>query len=255
MAIEQTKPEVAAAVGIPLREFEAVVETIEELLRSGKYQVFLANDNVIRLIGEIDEFRVAFGKRLGGDSIDRKKAQDCMEELRTFLQVILANGKLVTAAGIFEKQVYDDDFEKIKDNPEGANELRAIIAKKLHLTSTKFATDALRERGKRLATIIGPVLEDLDIEIVSRRKNLAQGVEIDSPFLRVHLRYSHGGKTNYPFSIPPWVTDPPRELNSFDLECDETDIDLLINRLLQAKELLRNAIDAKIPNKNIEENK
>ena len=45
---------------------------------------------------------------------------------------------------------------------------------------------------------------------------------------------------------PPWATNVPVVTEGLELDCDETDIDLLIARLLQAKELLKKAIEAKI---------
>jgi hypothetical protein len=42
------------------------------------------------------------------------------------------------------------------------------------------------------------------------------------------------------------VTTPQQQIDIFDFECDETDIDFLVSRLLQAKELLSKAIDAKL---------
>lgn len=245
MAAEQTKSKEAQA-GIPLPEFEAAVDMLEQLQRSGKFQIFLTREHSIRFVGETDEFRVAFGKRLGIDLIDKKKSQDCMEEVQSFLQVVVATSKPETAARLFEAHVYDEEFESAKEDAARSNALRKIIEAKVALVTTKLASDAMRERARRLATAVGAVVEDVDIEIISRRKSLTQGIEIEAPFLRIRLRYTTGGEPRFVFPLPPWVTGPSRDFRSFELECDENDIDLLISRLVEAKELLSKSIDAKV---------
>jgi hypothetical protein len=242
---EHAKPNEGNA-GIALSEFEAAVDTLEQLQRSGKFQIFLAREHSIRFIGETDEFRVAFGKRLGIELVEKKKAQECLDELQIFLQAVIAVPKLESTAKIFEEQVYDEDFTNAKEDTDRLNGLRKIIETKISLIATKLASDAMRERARRLATAVGAIMEDVDIEIISKRQNLVQGLEIEAPFLRLGLRHTTGSDSKYPFPLPPWFTNRPKDFKSFELECDENDIDLLISRLLRAKDLLSKSLGVKV---------
>lgn len=233
-------------IGSPLSEFQAALEALISLQEQGKYQVFLVRENLVRLIGDSDEFRIFLIKRSGNESIDGKKAQAYLEEIQTALQLMLAVGKAERAVQILESSVYDDEFESAKNNEELKVELRTTIRSKLDLVSAGLVTETLTERSKRLSTVSGPMLEDLDVEIISKRHSFTNGVDLKTPFLRIKVRYAVGGKSNFPFAFPPWVTNPPRDTSTFELECDETDIDVLISRLLQAKEILRNSIDDKV---------
>jgi hypothetical protein len=47
------------------------------------------------------------------------------------------------------------------------------------------------------------------------------------------------------FFAPPWLP-ATSEGRAFELECDETDIDLLVGRLLKAKELLSGAVERSV---------
>lgn len=161
MAAEQTKPNEAQA-GIPLPEFEAAVDTLQQLQRIGKFQIFLAREHSIRFVGETDEFRVAFGKRLGIDLIDKKKSQDCLEEVQSFLQVVIATSKPETAARLFEEHVYNDEFDRAKEDVDRSNALRKIIEAKVALVTTKLASDAMRQRARRLATAVAVIDREKD---------------------------------------------------------------------------------------------
>ena len=82
-------------------------------------------------------------------------------------------------------------------------------------------------------------MEDLDVEVVSEREDRLEDSHVTDPFLRLRLRYSEGGCL--PFRLFRFSFGPRAafaETKSFDFECDETDIDLLLLRLKAAKELL-----------------
>lgn len=233
-------------LGIPVIDFEAASETLQELCQEGKYQIFLFRGSLIKFVGEIDEFRLRLGKKLGQDIADRKRVAGCLQELTIFLQVCIATTTQASAIRIFERQVYEDDFAKAKKDHEQTENLRHIIKQKIGVVISKLLSSALKERSKRLESVIGPILEEIDIEIISRRRSLANDVDIDTPFLRIRLLHTMGGKHEFPYLMPPWILDPPSAQASFDLECDETDIDFLIRRLVQAKELLSKAIEDKL---------
>jgi hypothetical protein len=248
-------PREEAQLGNPLSEFETAVDVMQHLHRQGRYQIFLGRESRIRFIGDIDEFKTALNTALGKTSrepIDIAPCEHLLSEIQLFLQVAMAV-ELPRARQIFEREVFDDDFEKFRKEPVVLDKFRGIIGKKLESVSDKLASETLRDRARRLATIIGPILEDLDIDIVSRRKSPAVTADVEVPFLRLGLRYSLGGDTKFPYGVPIWVRNYPRNVQSFELEFDETDIDLLVARLVQAKELLQGAIHAKIQTKGITE--
>lgn len=244
VASEKQNP--SLQIGVPLAEFRAAVDTLLALQEQGRYQVFLARENVIRLIGDVDEFRAALGKRLGSDPIDVKKTRSYLEEVQMMLQVIIGTGSSTAASRVLESNVYESKFGAAKGNKEVLEDLRNALNSKVELVSAKLTSDALTERSKRLATVIGPMLEDLDVEVVSKRQSFSEGTQVTTPFLRIKVRYSVGGETRFPFSFPSWLANPFQDSKTFELECDESDVDVLISRLLQAKEILRQAIDAKV---------
>ncbi len=231
--------------GLPLSDFEVAADVLQTLQKEGKYQIFLARPDSIRLIGDSDQFRVSLAKRLGGTAVDGKRSDSLLREIQMFLQIAVVAEKVSAAARILEENVFDDELQAAKDNEALQKELRAIIAKKLEIVLESFTSDALRDRMRRLGTTVGPLVQDLDFDLVSQRQAYGTRKEIGTPFLRLRVRYSSGGKRSFPF-LPPWLPDAPTDVESFELECDETDIDLLVSRLLQAKELLRTAIEARV---------
>jgi hypothetical protein len=181
-----------ARLGIPKAEFLAGADVVHELCNAGKYQILLTRNNFIRFVGEIDQFRVSLVQRLGGDAIEKKKAESILRELQRFLQVLLATGSSAEASGLLERQVYNEEFDAAKAKPDLVEKLRSVLREKVDAVYSKLSSEGLIGRGKRLATAAGAILEDLDIEIISSRKALTEGVDIESPFLRIRLRYSLG---------------------------------------------------------------
>lgn len=244
MGQENLKPE--PSLGIAWAEFEASVDVVDLLRQTGKFQLFLARETSIRIIGGIDEFRVFLAKKIGSETLEKTKAAECLREIQLFLQVAISTAKTpAVAANVFERNVYDDEFAAAKEDLALTELYRTILKRKTELIFAKFAPSEMADRAKRLSTAIGPALEDLDIEVISRRRDLTQAIDVDAPFLRLRLRYSKPNAGNFPFAFPAWLVNAPRNIEGFELECDETDIDLLVSRLLQAKELLRQAIDVK----------
>jgi hypothetical protein len=245
-AAEKTSSSSEPILGTPLPEFQATVDTLQQLCQDAKFQIFLARGNLIRFIGDPDEFRMALGSRLKIEPVDKNKADKYLEEVQMFLQVLVAMRSSGASVRVFRNHVYDNEFREAKKNPDRAKALQEIIKQKIDAVVSKLSSNALLERAKRLATVIGPSLEEVDIEIVSERKSPAKKADIEGPFLRLRFLYLEESESVYPFMPPPWLTDPPRNARAFDLECDETDIDLVLKRLIQAKNLLNRAIDLKV---------
>lgn len=232
-------------LGIPLSEFDAAVETLKELQREGKYQIFLARGSRIRFMGETDDFRLAWAKKLDTEIIDRKKAEECLEELKLFLRLRIVTNTSENALEVLE-DYYDAEFREAKDDPKLTKEYREEIQRKVEVVTGSLVTANLINRARRLGTVPGPLLEDLDMEIIASRRSISQGLSIEGPFLRISLQYSLRERSDALEALSGWAVDPSSDVRSFELECDETDIDLLITRLLQAKELLKQAVDHKL---------
>lgn len=241
---DKTKSSEKIRLGVPVDDFEATVDALQQLCQEGKYQIFLAREGAFKFVGEIDELRLDLGKKFGADVIDRKRIARCLQELKMLLQVCIVSPTPATAVNFIETRIYDDDFAKVKKDPVQTENLRQILQQKVNAVFGKLLSDAFRERFKRLESAVGPVLEDIDVELISRRRSPVNDADINAPFLRIRLLHTTRG--NSAFFVPAWIANPARDMHTFDLECDETDIDLLIRRLLQAKELLSKAIEAKV---------
>jgi hypothetical protein len=248
MAKEEAKT-AGPQVGAPLVDFEAAVDTLHRLQREGTYQIFLAGESRARLVGDTDAFRVSLASNLGSGPIETKRVDKLLDEVQAVLQVLLATQDGAGAARLLEEAVYDDEFEAAKEDQEASKKLREIVTKKVEIVGEKLRSEAMRERMKRLSTTVGPLLQDVDFDLVSQRHSSTGNKDISSPFLRLTLRYSVGSKTQWPFLPPPWATNLPVATEALEFDCDETDIDLLVTRLLQAKEFLKKAIEATVESK------
>ena len=232
-------------LGLPYREFEATVDTLAALRGEGRDQLFLARQSSLRVIGNVDELRLTLGKKLGGETPERARAERLLEEVQTFVQVFLSCGNPEQALDVFERQIFREKFREVDKDSDTVEALRDLLKKKIQCAS-RLVLPSLLERAKRLSTALGPLLEDVDIELISQRACRPAGAEITSPFLRLRFRYSVGGETQFPLFLLPWVTDAPRNTKSFEIECDESDIDLMVRRLLEAKEILARSLKEKV---------
>lgn len=242
MTNDNSKPPLPS-VGVSLDGFDAALAALDELQRGGKVQLFLTRGNSVRFIGDIHHLHALICKKLGLEP-EASRAQKYLLEIQMFLQVAISTEQIKHAVDSLEKHVYEDEFTAA-GTPEAAATLRACLTSKFERIYSLNCVASMRQRLKRLQTVVGPTLEDMDTEIVSTRSDSTQAVDINTPFLRLRLRYSSSEAVGFPFAFPPWFTNSPKNIKGFELECDETDIDVLIARLLQAKEKLSYAIAQK----------
>lgn len=230
--------------GASMDDFNVVMEEFSRLQNENRFSLFQGRENSIRMVGEIDELVIALRKRPRCEKFDAIKVRPIIEEIRQFVQIFLWTGSEDRAVSFLSETAYSDEFEGLDDQPAVKAAFVQHLRVKVALVCKKLVTPPMHERAKRLSSCVGPVLEDLDIEVIQHRHSPFDGQTIISPFLRLKMRYSDKSP-NLPF-FPPWA--PPRsEGRAFELECDETDIDLLIARLLKAKELLNNALKGSVP--------
>lgn len=233
-----------ALPGLEMDVFKAAVDALAELRKAGKFLFFYAKRNGLRLVGEQRVFRECLNEKLGDRTIDEKGAAAALREVHRFARVIIALENDDTAAGFLRNHVYEDKSEKMSEE----NKSRFDEQLRLKASHARQLIDTtLRERERRIRSATGPMLEDVDSEIVLERHDHLDDETIDSPFLRLRFRYTEttGYEPSYFWPSLPWsnILDA-RDTNiaAFELECDETDIDLMLLRLREAKKRLGDAM-------------
>ncbi len=245
---EQSNPEL---LGLPYDRLKAGVQALKDLLNTGKFLVFLSRENSVRLIGEPEDFRRAFAARLDGNSVKVEDAQDCLDEIRGTLGYLITFPNIQHVANFLEQNVFAAHFEDCSEEEE-KSQLRVQLKDKTELVSRELLGEGLRERANRIRSAVGPCIEDLDVEVVSQRQENLTGRSALSPFLRLRIRYSEGPGPDFMGPIFASVLAsmsgyPLRAtgVKSFECECDESDIDLLLLRLVRAKETLLRTMEGK----------
>lgn len=239
MAEENQSETVGELPGVPLDVFEAAVQALVELRDSGRYMVFLGRQTSVKFIGELRDVRDTLGKRLERE-VSEDEAKEALVEIRNFCKATAFFETPKRTLHFLEIQIYEDDLRQLDDPAKKA--FRGLLEAKIGLVSQHLYTDAIRERSRRMESATGPCLEELDVEVVEERHDDFRGRKVGERFLRLRLRYSEGsllGSSSwFLFSVMPWGGVGPHSAASFELECDESDIDLLIFRLTAAKRLL-----------------
>lgn len=216
--------------GLRLASLEATVHTLRELRDSGKFLFFLPRRNWFSLIGDLDEFHSALAKRLGAE-LDKSEAEKALREVRVFLGAILRFRNEEATISVLR------DFYRITRMEKEEDGLEDLIKKKIQIVKEHLLTDGLERRAQRVFSSSGLCLEEIDVDVIGQRFDHLYQSEISHPFLRLRVRYS-SAEPNV-MSLFRWINvDSPEEVQSFEIECDETDIDLLIRRLVTAKQRL-----------------
>lgn len=225
--------------GLPLEQFEEALDAIGELVDRGDFQVFVGRFRNVRIIGDISTFCDVFARRLDAGKIAPSDAKTILREVSNFVQLGLAIPDVEKAVEFLEMHIFDDEVKEMGDEKE---QFRHVLKEKLARVTDQ--TKALRRRLDRLGTTVNPTLEDVDVELINERVDRLRDETLTQPFLRLRLRYSSPPES-YPwasFGFPWAELAPPVPAKSFELECDETDLDLLIRRLIEAKNFLLQSV-------------
>jgi hypothetical protein len=236
--------------GVSLDVFQAGVRALAELRDSGKYLVFLGRQSSVKLVGKAQDFQEALGERLQR-AITEDEVKRALTDIRNFCMLASYSRAPDQSVRFLEHNIYDDEFKALAT--EGKESFRQVLKEKVASVSEHLLTVAMEERGKRMETATGPCVEDLDVEVVRERHDDFRGASVMEPFLRLRLRYSEGTNAGFPFFMvggPRWGGVGPFSLPSFEFECDESDIDLLIIRLAAAKRLLLRSEQAEAEEEN-----
>jgi hypothetical protein len=232
---------------VPLEQFEAGVHALTKLRDEGKYLIFLSRAGSVRFLGEHKAFSDALAASLKREVVGAEDAQKVLQDVRTVLQHSCRFRSPQRAAAFLQDAEYNGVMKRLA-TPERKEQFRGLLVRKVNLVFDSLFKGALAQRAERLTTAVAPCVEDLDVEVVSERRDEFHDENICAPFLRIRLRYSQPADSSFPFVVfaPPFE---PSSLKSFEIECDESDLDLLLRRLLTAKEmLLRATTDKPIDN-------
>jgi len=228
-----------ALPGVSLSEFDAAVKVLTKLRDEAKYTIMLTRIGAVRTVGAPEDFWQAFSQGANRET-DRQAIGKILSEIRNFCQLRVFFPKADQAVEFLTDRLYSDTFEKL-DEPNKTT-FRDQLIQKLELALGLLPT-GYKERQRRLETATGACLDDLDAELVKERRDEYQGVKVDQPFLRLRFRYTAAADELSCLWIGPWGGPKTRPSKSFELECDEVDIDVLMFRLAEAKKMLLSAVE------------
>ncbi|HEV2803504.1 MAG TPA: hypothetical protein VGW57_01105 [Chthoniobacterales bacterium] len=237
-------PSTSNVPGLSVADFDVCVETFVKLREANKISLFLTRNSTVRVIGDRNQFAIALTNSLGLDELQTDKANEFLGELRSIASIFLPSRNAEEVVTYLEKYQFETYLKQVSKDAEAKASFHATLRRKVDTVVAKLLSSTLLERAKRFVSAAGPTLEELDCEIVSQRHSWGDEEDVISPFLRLRLRYSEGADFRFPFRLP-WMTGT-NDAKSFELECDETDIDLLVSRLLEAKKFLSEALSAKV---------
>lgn len=229
--------------GAPSEHFDLAARTLATLRDEGQFLVFVSQSKTVRFIGDFKVLCERIRSNSKAQTIPEQQCRVALDEVTKFLQLCVSTGDSEKALGYLERAEYEDYFKKNKGDK--GNEFRGVLKKKLDQASDLFLKGSLTQRLKRHATAVIPCVEDLDVEVVSQRKDELKEEGIQGPFLRLRLRYSETQQDGFPWFVFGNRNSSPK---SFEIECDETDIDLLLRRLLAAKETLLRVTNEELKN-------
>lgn len=231
--------------GLSLERFKAAVESLATLRDSGKLLIFLGRRSSIRIVGEFaDDFHKEFAARTEGP-VSPDDSKEASREVRNFLATRLSLSSEASFLRFLEDMIYTDELSEVAKSEEDKECFRQLVREKIKCVDTTLVNEALESRVRRIETATGPCVEELEFEVVQSREAKLTDREIKHPFLRLRLRYSEGAEeTPVPWAYFSALWGTPRmdiEARSFEFECDTSDIDFLIKRLLMAKQRLAGA--------------
>jgi hypothetical protein len=229
--------------GAPLPEFASAIKSLRRLSDDGKYTVMLGRSGAVRLVGAADDFRKAFSDEVSRE-VSAKDISKVLSEIRNFCQLRAFFKGEKAALSFLKDNIYDDEFKELDE--EGKAAFLSQLTQKLDLAIGLLPT-AYEQRKQRLDTATIACLEDMDAELIRERRDDYQEYKVDQPFLRLRFRYIAASDELPCYWTGPWGGSRSRAAKSFELECDEVDIDVLMFRLAEAKKMLLSAVEASAP--------
>ncbi len=231
-------------MGIELEHFKVAVQVIADLIEGNKLYVFLSPPLSVRFVGDRQDFVTSYRSRLGQETVSDSDARKAWGEVRGFLQVCLffVDDGDEDRIRFLESDRYDE-VEKLEKSER--ERVHSVWREKLKLVGEATFSRALPRRARRLRSAFAPCFQDLDVEVVEKRSSGLDEESLDLPFLRFRIRYFERGSTGFPLLLisHPWVPVSDKLGRGMELEVDESDIDVMIYRLVAAKKTLLAALE------------
>ena len=224
---------------VSFEEFTGAVDALREMREAGELGLAISRLRGLRLILDKDSFRQKINSKRETEVTTRHAGRLLQEVGHTTLAALVGrNLDMQLHAYHLLRGV---PFEKDSDIEPATKEL---LSKKLKHVTEEFITQSLRDRVNRIEDCLSPVLEDMATELVSTRQEPEAEDLGGVPYLRITLTASQPSPGSGGFIFPgPGVFFGPSSSTTFSIECDEHDLDLIMRRLKQAKDLLRTATE------------
>ncbi len=235
--------------GTSTERFEAAVRALIELRDNGRCLIFLGRRRGPRFVVDLALVRDTLTDKLSGPALTANEAEEILDEVSRYLAVLIQTGsaqqtvRFFTSGPFRSKEVGEADMEQFRQQVEA----------KVAVVQEEMYTETIAARWQRLGSMTAFALEDVDFEVVGERVAASENKSVTEPFLRVKIRHA---KETEQGSLPMMLLFLEGELlrgsglDSFELECDESDIDLLMLRLAAAKKHLSAARESRADVKN-----
>ena len=234
-------------LGLDLEHFRIALEAVQELEKDHRILALSSPHGSVRFVDDAGHFTQAYQQGMKTTGMKDDDARKALDELRGFLQLALFFQSEKQRLRFLEEEVYDQALKKLSVTDK--KRVQEIWKDKFKLIDEQPMYRRLSRRAKRVATALAPCIVDADTELVRTRRPGLSEQSVTVPFLRISLRCAQNTESmGFPsfFGANPWSDRTALASNkSFQFECDESDIDLLIRRLLAAKVLLAGELDRK----------
>jgi hypothetical protein len=180
-----------------LDELRAIGEAIKELRASAKVLVFYSRVGALQLIGDRDEIRAAFERKLPEGVEGPGEIGRVLQELRLIMRIVLETRDDERAVDVLLEYVFADELEG--GGTERKEAFSSVLTEKVRYVSEALVDESLRSRCGRLRSTVGPAVEEVDVEVVSGREDRLVGESVGTPFLRLRFRYTEAGMQSFPF--------------------------------------------------------
>lgn len=235
MSNQSEKGDTQPLPGSSLDDFQAFCESVKALQESGKLQIFLPRSNGVVVVGDLADLRRDACTRMARELTDAE-FRELNTELRRLLTVTLRIGIKI-----------DFDFAALmiyRGSTVAKSRQTALVEateKKIAVVRELLVRPWMDARLKRFGTSTAPCLEDVQHEMVYRADSSAEAPS-DTRRLAMRLKIRHNSYSTdnrmSPFDFSGFLDHNLRRADSFELEVDLEDLDLLMLRLSEAKAAL-----------------
>ena len=214
-----------------LQLFQTIVDSLAELRDKGSILVFVRRTGEVRFI-QTSETTGTLHQIL----LNRLPGTEAPTIYKAFVDVSrVVSAILYTSSDEDAARSVRGPFPDTLTDGGGSKETTEKVR-----YAKKLVTDAVRQRAARLMSACLPCLADIDAELVSEREDNLINQQVETPFLRIRLRYDDFNAKHW--AIPSFFFIPDAPPRFFELECDLSDLDLLAQRIQSARQLLLDAI-------------